>query len=197
MDNSISDDNINTVAAAAVVAASTATGAVGTPTITKNSSCDGLQSSFDYEQTVVHNNDDDIGKNPNDKTFSSSSSTATTIDEHKTKEYLLRRNDGSYKRITSKCISRAKDLVHKCQSDPGGSRALPTLNVTANRSPQIRSSLRHQSPSCSSSSSSTNTTTTTRKCVLTLDGYNYVIGKHNHSFRAFSVYSNKNANTSC
>ncbi|XP_031624913.1 calcium/calmodulin-dependent 3',5'-cyclic nucleotide phosphodiesterase 1A-like isoform X3 [Contarinia nasturtii] len=172
MDNSISDDNINTVAAAAVVAASTATAAVGTPTITKNSSCDGLQSSIDYGgQSVVHNDDNDIGKNNSDK--SCSPTIATTADEFKTKEYLLRRNDASYKRITSKCISRAKDLVHKCQSDPGGSRVTPTLNLSANRSPQSRSTLRHQSPSCSSSSS--NTASTTRKCVLTLDGYNYVI----------------------
>ncbi|XP_055298808.1 dual specificity calcium/calmodulin-dependent 3',5'-cyclic nucleotide phosphodiesterase 1-like isoform X1 [Sitodiplosis mosellana] len=175
MDNSISDENINTVAAAAVVAASTATGAVGTPTITKSN--DGSHSSCDDDgQTITHM--DDNRKTKCDKAFSATGivvNTTTATDELCTKDYALRRNDGSYKRtITSKCISRARDLVHKCQSDPGGSRVLPALNVVANRSSQTRSSFRHQSPSCSSTSPSS-TAITTRKCVLTLDGYNYVI----------------------
>ncbi|GBP27899.1 hypothetical protein EVAR_14088_1 [Eumeta japonica] len=45
-----------------------------------------------------------------------------------------------------------KELVHKCHSDPGGGRALGAQ--------------RHRSHSG-----------TTRKCVLTLDGYSYVIAK--------------------
>lgn len=62
---------------------------------------------------------------------------------------------------------RAKDLVHKCPSDPGkigisaigtGTRTLHTRSV--------------RNPSGA----------TTRKCVLTLDGYSYVIGEF--SFKA-------------
>lgn len=47
---------------------------------------------------------------------------------------------------------RSKELVHKCNSDPGGKKE--------NSQPRLRSS------------------STSRKCVLTLDGYSYVIGKY-------------------
>lgn len=49
-----------------------------------------------------------------------------------------------------------KELVHKCHSDPGGGRALGAA-------PRAQ---RHRSASGAA-----------RKCVLTLDGYSYVIGK--------------------
>lgn len=49
-----------------------------------------------------------------------------------------------------------KELVHKCHSDPGGGRALGAAPRTQ----------RHRSASGAA-----------RKCVLTLDGYSYVIGK--------------------
>lgn len=46
-----------------------------------------------------------------------------------------------------------KELVHKCHSDPGGGRALGASRAHSHRSSGAL-----------------------RKCVLTLDGYSYVIG---------------------
>lgn len=57
---------------------------------------------------------------------------------------------------------KVKDLVHKCHSDPG--------KIVAHRpaTRTVRYPMTH--------------TGATRKCVLTLDGYSYVIGK-----RAFEL----------
>ncbi|CAH2067423.1 unnamed protein product, partial [Iphiclides podalirius] len=53
-------------------------------------------------------------------------------------------------------LASDKELVHKCHSDPGGGRALGATSRN----------YRHRSASGA-----------LRKCVLTLDGYSYVIGK--------------------
>lgn len=53
-------------------------------------------------------------------------------------------------------VESDKELVHKCHSDPGGGRALGSNPRTH----------RHRSASGAA-----------KKCVLTLDGYSYVIGK--------------------
>lgn len=57
---------------------------------------------------------------------------------------------------------RPKDLVHKCPSDPGhGVVPSKTLHTRSVRYPSGA---------------------TTRKCVLTLDGYSYVIGERQFIF---------------
>lgn len=73
--------------------------------------------------------------------------------------------------------SRAKDLIHKCQSDPGRvSIGSSTSSAPASLvKPLLSRSLRY--PCSSSGSGGGGGTATTRKCVLTLDGYSYVIGK--------------------
>lgn len=159
MDNSISDENITTVTAAPIVEASTKTADAETSTITNtpedNSQC--VNNNDDNDQESV-NSDNNVSINRYDKISSVTSIYPNQV--NLTTDQTIPFTDGQMNYHSN--ISRTKDLVHKCQSDPGGRSTMRS---------QINRSLRH--PACGAS----NVTTTTRKCVLTLDGYNYVIGK--------------------
>lgn len=82
----------------------------------------------------------------------------------------------------SKDVVRPKELVHKCASDPGkdggdGSLAKVLYGRTSTGIVSAAASQRYPSGA------------TTRKCVLTLDGYSYVIGKEIDYY--FLLYSHK------
>lgn len=70
--------------------------------------------------------------------------------------------------VEGKAVANDKELVHKCHSDPGGGRVLGAAPRTH----------RHRSASGAP-----------RKCVLTLDGYSYVIGECQ-----FQVFRTQNTN---
>lgn len=69
---------------------------------------------------------------------------------------------------------RVKDLVHKSHSDPGNRNAAAR---------QVRHHHHHHPLP---------TGPTTRKCVLTLDGYSYVIGKAQNAFKISSKFISLN-----
>lgn len=184
MDNSISDENKTTVAAAAVVAASTITAVAGTSTITKtpdddsqcvNNDNNDVNDYADQESVNSDNNDD--SNNHYDKISSATSIYPNQVNS--TTDQTIPFTDGQINCHSN--ISRTKDLVHKCQSDPGGRT---TMRSQLNRSPRY--------PAASGAS---NMTTTTRKCVLTLDGYNYVIGKLFYANKQTEQIRTKNGST--
>jgi hypothetical protein len=79
---------------------------------------------------------------------------------------------------------QTKDLVHKCHSDPGqqasvsGCSAVNKRNLDSSSLAAAVTGARHVTR-----------LPTTRKCVLTLDGYSYVIGESSEAYRfiTFSI----------
>lgn len=184
MDNSINDENKITVAAAAVVAASTITAVAGTSTITKtpddNSQCVNNDNNDDnvYDDQGSVNSDNNEGINRYDKIAPVTSIYPSQANS--TTDQTIPFIDGQLNCHSN--ISRTKDLVHKCQSDPGG-RSSTRSHI--NRSPRYPAS------------GASNMTTTTRKCVLTLDGYNYVIGKLFYSNKQKEINREMNKKEKC
>lgn len=133
---------------------------------------------------VVESDDDDDGENNDDD---DDDNETDDNNERPNRTYCRRRNhaksiSGAVVSTTTaavaaaiaSCGARAKDLVHKCQSDPGkvvsGSSSTSAVKSFLTRSVRYPSGI---------------VPTTTRKCVLTLDGYSYVIGKRSNSIPVF------------
>lgn len=91
---------------------------------------------------------------------------ALSLKEKKWDREVKKKN---WKRSQVKMSRQNKDPVHKCHSDPGASGGDSIAPVTPYASNK-RISRRHVLPSLVGSPA-------TRKCVLTLDGYSYVIGE--------------------
>jgi len=69
--------------------------------------------------------------------------------------------------------SGGKDSVHKCHSDPGSAVAEREEDEEVLHGPEARGSSRR----VKSLTRHCPTGPSSRKCILTLDGYSYVIGK--------------------
>lgn len=83
-------------------------------------------------------------------------------------------NEKSSNSNTGNC-GRLKDLVHKCPSDP--------VKSVKDRSLKLSRAPLQTTASTVTTPISLPPGTTTRKCVLTLDGYSYVIGKRETKLR--------------
>lgn len=165
--NSISDENKKTVAATSTISAAIAETSMITKTPDDNR----------CHQCVNNDDNNDINYSVDDECVNSDNNEAINRYDKISAATLIypsqvnSTTDPSIPFIDDQInchsnISRTKDLVHKCQSDPGGRLS---MRSQINRSPRILAS------------GAANMATTTRKCVLTLDGYNYVIGKLFHS----------------